>query len=306
MAQIIKEITVDVAKRNLFQAIVAKQHDSNSRFLKVTLTNEGTTISVDTNSVVTINAGRADGLASAFAGVVNADGTVTVPLTTWMLELDDLVKCDITVVDSESRKLTSTSFELEVETAAYDDSEIMEDENYDLLVSLLGNVDLTVTAVYSKAVRTYTVRWWYDAAQTTLVASASGVEAYASVDYPGEVLTSDTGAIWMGWDALTTSVESDMDVHAVFVSPVMPDTVASGYDSVKTGNSVFPSNQHKVQTRRDHFLHARAQLNVLVGQVEVAAEFASIDGETMREWMPGDFRWLVQPIRSTIRTAGAS
>lgn len=63
------------------------------------------------------------------------------------------------------------------------------------------------------------------------------------------------------------------------------DTAWSVYDSVKAGNSVFPSNQHEVQLRRDHFLNARAQLNVLVGQVEVAAEFAPIDGETMREWM---------------------
>ena len=35
MAQITREITVDVAKSNIFQAIVAKQNDSNSRFLKV-------------------------------------------------------------------------------------------------------------------------------------------------------------------------------------------------------------------------------------------------------------------------------
>ena len=40
MIQIVKEIAVDVAARNVFQAIVAKQNDSNSRFLKVTLCNE--------------------------------------------------------------------------------------------------------------------------------------------------------------------------------------------------------------------------------------------------------------------------
>lgn len=34
----------------------------------------------------------------------------------------------------------TTSFELEVEVAAYSDSEIMDDENYDLLVTLLANV----------------------------------------------------------------------------------------------------------------------------------------------------------------------
>lgn len=37
MAEIIREITVDVAKANVFQAIVAKQFDSNSRFLKATI-----------------------------------------------------------------------------------------------------------------------------------------------------------------------------------------------------------------------------------------------------------------------------
>ena len=195
MAQIIKEITVDVAKRNLFQAIVAKQHDSNSRFLKVTLTNEGTTISVDTNSVVTINASRADGLASAFAGVVNADGTVTVPLTTWMLELDDLVKCDITVVDSESRKLTSTSFELEVETAAYGDSEIMEDENYDLLVSLLGNVaDVTGECQRATQAADIATANAEDATSTALAAaeSASGVASHLP--------TISANGYWMLWD----------------------------------------------------------------------------------------------------------
>lgn len=140
MAQIIKEICVDVAKRNLFQAIIAKQHDNNSRFLKVTLTNEGKPIQVDSSSVVTINARRADNEARPFGGVVNSDGTVTVPLAPWMLELDDVVKCDIGVVDTESRKLTSTSFELEVETAAYDGDGIEEDENYDLLVTLLSDV----------------------------------------------------------------------------------------------------------------------------------------------------------------------
>ena len=140
MAQITKEIVVDVSKRNLFQAIIAKQHDRNSRFLKVTLVNEGEVITIASTSVVTINAERADGQSGAFAGRINSDGTVTVPLSAWMLELDDRVTCDISVVDTNGDKLTSTSFELEVEAAAYSGEGIDEDENYDLLVSLLADV----------------------------------------------------------------------------------------------------------------------------------------------------------------------
>ncbi len=140
MAQIIKQITVDVAKKNLFQAIVAKQNDSNSRFLQVAFVNEGEPIVVENSSSVIINAERADNASKSFAGTVNEDGTVTVPLTNWMLELDDFVRCDVSIIDSESRKLTSTSFTIEVEAAANSGEDISDDENYDILVTLLGDV----------------------------------------------------------------------------------------------------------------------------------------------------------------------
>lgn len=140
MAQIIKEITVDVAKKNLFQAIVAKQHDSNSRFLKVSFTNEGEPITISSGSSVIINAERADNESKSFAGSVNDDGTVTVPLTNWMLELDDFLRCDISIVAGDESKLTSTSFTVEVEAAANaEDIDISEDENYDILITLLAD-----------------------------------------------------------------------------------------------------------------------------------------------------------------------
>lgn len=139
MAQIIKQITVDVAKKNLFQAIVAKQNDSQSRFLQVAFVNEGQPILVEASSSVIINAERADNASKSFAGTVNDDGTVTVPLTTWMLELDDFVRCDVSIIDSESRRLSSMSFTIEVEAAANSSEDISDDENYDILITLLGD-----------------------------------------------------------------------------------------------------------------------------------------------------------------------
>lgn len=140
MAMITKEITIDVARTSVFQTIVAKQHDSNSRFLRVAITNDGVPLPIDTSSTVIIDGKREDGESKGFLGTVNSDGTVTVPLTGWLLELNGIVKCDITVVDSEGRKLSTTLFYLAVEEAVYDGSEISEDENYDLLVELLGEV----------------------------------------------------------------------------------------------------------------------------------------------------------------------
>lgn len=143
---ITREISVDVSEKNVFSAIVAKQFDNNSRFLKVTLTNLGEILNVAETSTVVINALRGDGNSKAFFGEANSDGTVTVPLTSWMLELDDDVQCDISIIDTEEQKLTTTTFVLSVEAASYGGTDISEDENYDLLVSLISDAKACVDA----------------------------------------------------------------------------------------------------------------------------------------------------------------
>ena len=140
MAKIVKSLSLDVSRQNRIQAVVAKQYDKDSRFLKIQLTDEGEPIVVDLSSVVTINASRADAISKAFAGEVNEDGTVTVPITYWMLELDDKVGCDVSVVDAQGRKLSTLNFTIEVEHSNRSGDDISEDENYDLLVTLLAEV----------------------------------------------------------------------------------------------------------------------------------------------------------------------
>lgn len=146
MAEIIKSLSLDVSLQNRIQAVVAKQYDKNSRFLKIQMTDEGRPISVEQTSVVTINASRADNTYKMFAGKVNGDGTVTVPITYWMLELDDKVSCDISVVDVEGRKLSTLNFTIEVERSNYTGDGISDDENYDLLLTLLEEVTAAKSA----------------------------------------------------------------------------------------------------------------------------------------------------------------
>lgn len=141
MATIIKEIEVDVSQLNRFAAIVAKQYDKQSRFLKVTLLDSGERIKVESASIAVINARREDEVAKTFEGTVNADGTVTVPLTYWMLQLDGTVKCDISIITANKTVLSTTLFELEVqEAAAPDDSEIEKDDDYGILIQLIADV----------------------------------------------------------------------------------------------------------------------------------------------------------------------
>ena len=144
MMKIIKELNIEVAKPNILQAVVAKQYDMNSRFLKIAFIDSGTRIDIPTTAKVVINAERKDGQSNSFEGVVNDDGTVTVPLHSWLLELEGTVICDISAIDTtenEEGKLSTTSFTLLVEKASHGGSDISNDPQYDILLNLIERVE---------------------------------------------------------------------------------------------------------------------------------------------------------------------
>ena len=104
------------------------------------------------------------------------------------------------------------------------------DTTFDIIVS-----DLVVTAVYSETVRTYTVRWWKDDSQTSMAYSAS-VEVYGTAVYEGEELSASNGDLWVGWDGSAENVTADIDLHAQWLTPTLPDAIATEYDFLYSDN----------------------------------------------------------------------
>ena len=144
MIEIVKELKIEVSKPNIFQAVVAKQYDMNTRFIKATFVDGSDIICIPAAPTVKaiINAERPDGHSKGFDGVVNEDGTVTVPLHSWMLEMEGTVICDISIIDiaaDDNKKLTTTAFTLLVEKASYGGGDITNDPQYDVIVTLLEN-----------------------------------------------------------------------------------------------------------------------------------------------------------------------
>lgn len=56
------------------------------------------------------------------------------------------------------------------------------------------------------------------------------------------------------------------------------------YEFVKLANSIYPSNQHEAQIRRDYLIRARAECNNLISQIEVASEMFAINPQTVMQW----------------------
>ena len=192
--EIIKELNIEVSSPNVFQAVVAKQYDMNTRFIKATFVDNGDKIYIDPEATVSvvINALRPDGEAKAFDGKVNQDGTVTVPLHSWMLELVGTVTCDISVIDTETddnKKLTTTSFILLVEKAAYGGDDVTSDPQYDVLVRLVETCSTAAVAAEEALQKSNEANSKYDACVTaTEEANKAAQRANnAALGKPGEI-----------------------------------------------------------------------------------------------------------------------
>ncbi len=72
--------------------------------------------------------------------------------------------------------------------------------------------------------------------------------------------------------------------YTFFIATPLADSARRVYECVKRGNSIYPTNPHEAQLRRDWFLQANAELYNLVGQIEVAHEMIHFDPAIMREW----------------------
>ena len=71
----------------------------------------------------------------------------------------------------------------------------------------------------------------------------------------------------------------------IYVSEHLAASATRIHEFVKMANSVFPTNQHEAQIRRDYLIRANAELYSLVSQIEVAQELFQIEHEKVKHWM---------------------
>lgn len=114
--KITNPITLDVARSNSYICLLGKQFDSNSRYLQVTLTNNGQPLPIPSGAGVVLRATRADGAGSMTAGSVNGDGTALVEIDETVLEVAGAASLSIEVT-SGGQVLTSASCNLTVQKA---------------------------------------------------------------------------------------------------------------------------------------------------------------------------------------------
>ena len=73
--------------------------------------------------------------------------------------------------------------------------------------------------------------------------------------------------------------------YTFYVSQEISHTASEIHRKVKCANSVFPSNVHEVQKRRDYFIEAYADAQSLISQINAATELFQISGSVLTQWM---------------------
>ncbi len=73
--------------------------------------------------------------------------------------------------------------------------------------------------------------------------------------------------------------------YTFYVSQDISHTAFEIHRKVKCANSVFPTNAHEFQMRRDYFLEAYADAQSLISQINAATELFQISGSTLTRWM---------------------
>jgi hypothetical protein len=238
-------VSADVVRRGATRAIYAKQNDKNSRFLNVRIQEDGTDIEVKQTSKVIFNVERPDTKENMFEGTVNEDGSVKIPLTSWMLELDGTLLCDISIISegSDVAKLTTMQFNIYVEAAVVSDESFIDTEEYSIIVDLLKRTDAAEKVASSAAANAAKLRSECEDATSAAVEAArqannirENIEAGGYIESLKEQNTGSKFTVWVG-----TQDEFD----AIPVSERLHNCLYIYTDKVPPTNTLFKTDSYQ-------------------------------------------------------------
>ena len=73
--------------------------------------------------------------------------------------------------------------------------------------------------------------------------------------------------------------------YTFYIGNHLADSAHEIYSNVVKGNSVYPTNRHEVQIRKDYFIKAMVEARSLVSQIDIAYEMLHFDIKIMKDWV---------------------
>lgn len=132
-----QEITVDFVLKS-GTILTSKQNDINSRYIIASITNNGESIVIPNGAKATLNIRRSDNAKKCYLTTIE-NNKVKGFLSSWAVELEGQLLCDISIIDNEE-KLTTTSFAIRVEEACCTSEDIEDATSEDIITNILSEL----------------------------------------------------------------------------------------------------------------------------------------------------------------------
>lgn len=113
----VQKIRLGVGSKPSAKYVYAKQGDTESRFVEVTVCNGNTQIVPEEGATAKIRAKRPDGTVVQENAVINEDGTIKAEITHNMLQNKGMVKADIAIYGTSDETLSTEVFFIRVQEA---------------------------------------------------------------------------------------------------------------------------------------------------------------------------------------------
>lgn len=152
--EVTSKIYVDIACPTPPEVVAAKQNDNDSRVILATLYDAGKPYVIPAGAAATFRASKPDGTGVFYDADVLTNGVVRIVLKEPVLAVAGQVNAEINLYNAQAQRLTSFTFNINVQESALCD-EVIESSNYfdaltqtaaEILASRTGAADTFVTA----------------------------------------------------------------------------------------------------------------------------------------------------------------
>ena len=151
MLKYIKEIELDVSGGNSYVCVTAKQSDKKTRYIKITLYENGKVFGFPENVVARLRAEKPDGNSVLNDEMINEDRSITVELTEQILAVSGVVKAEISLYDLDGSVLTSCTFYINVISKAFSEEQIESSYEANALNNALNKADNSISIAQQAA-----------------------------------------------------------------------------------------------------------------------------------------------------------
>ena len=73
--------------------------------------------------------------------------------------------------------------------------------------------------------------------------------------------------------------------YTFFITTEMARLASSCHEHAKAANSIYPTNAHEAQMRRDHLIEANNDVQNLLSKIDIARSLFSIEANVIEAWV---------------------